>query len=177
MHLVHQHSCEFYMSSFETIFGWLRPVSDGNNLIRLDWSQFGWHEPDRPNHVSRETKAQLQAFFTRRLIKFTLPLAPHDKSAAGRSWLDTLALIPYGAVITYTEFAALAGKPHAARAAGSSCAKNPIPIIYPCHRIIRSDQTLGNYSAGSDHHSGHPDNLTRKAALLLFETYPATANS
>jgi len=40
---------ELYMCSFETDIGWMRPISDGNNVIRMDWNQTGWHEPDRPD--------------------------------------------------------------------------------------------------------------------------------
>ena len=160
-----------YMSSLKTDFGWLRPISDGNSLIRLDWNQTGWHEPDRPNHVSRETKSQLEAFFNGYLQQFDLPLAPTGKNAGGRYWLNIMEKIPYGSVMSYAEFASFAGKPKAARAAGSICASNPIPIIYPCHRVIRTDGKLGNYSGGSDHHPTHPDNLARKAALIKLESY------
>lgn len=159
-----------YMSSLKTTFGWIRPISDGNSLVRLDWNQTGWHEPDRPNHVSRETISQLQAFFMGHLKKFDLPLAPTGKSANGRYWLKILAEIPYGEVVSYAEFASFAGKPKAARAAGSICASNPIPIIYPCHRVIRKDGKLGNYGGGSDHSSEHSDNLARKAALINLES-------
>ena len=159
-----------YMSSLKTTFGWIRPISDGNSLVRLDWNQTGWHEPDHPDYVSRETKTQIQAFLKCQLRRFTVPLAPIGKNPSGRRWLDIMASIPYGTVITYSEFASLAGKPNAARAAGTVCANNPIPIIYPCHRVIRADRSLGNYGGGSDHSSEHSDNLARKAALINLES-------
>tara|TARA_A100001015_G_scaffold292818_1_gene368604 strand:- start:56 stop:505 length:450 start_codon:yes stop_codon:yes gene_type:complete len=148
----------------------MRPISDGNSLVRLDWNQTGWREPDRPDHVSRETKSQLQAFFNGHLQKFNLPLAPAGKSAIGQYWLSIMEKIPYGTVMSYTQFASFAGKPKAARAAGSICASNPIPIIYPCHRVIPTNGTLGNYGGGSNHHPSHPDNLARKAALITLES-------
>jgi methylated-DNA-[protein]-cysteine S-methyltransferase len=151
-----------YFTSLKTDFGWIRPISNGQGLIRLDWSQTGWDELDHPDNVSRETKSQLEAFFAGNLRQFNLPLAPACKSAAGKQWLEVMAHIPYGTVVTYAEFAALAGKPKAARAAGSACANNPIPIIYPCHRVVRADGNLGNYGGGSDQHPTHPDNLARK---------------
>jgi methylated-DNA-[protein]-cysteine S-methyltransferase len=163
-------SDQLYMSSLRTDFGWMRPISDGNSLTRLEWNQTGWHEPDRPDHVSRETKCQLQAFFQGNLRQFELPLAPASKTTNGQYWLTIMAKIPYGTVISYAEFAHLAGKPKAARAAGSICASNPIPIIYPCHRVIRADGKLGNYGGGSDHHCTHYDNLARKAALIKLES-------
>ena len=159
-----------YCTSLKTEFGWIRPVSNGRSLIRLDWNQTGWDDSDQPDNVSRETKNQLEAFFAGRLHQFSLPLAPACKSAAGKKWLEMMAQIPYGTVMTYGELAALAGKPKAARAAGAACACNPIPIIYPCHRVVRADGSLGNYGGGSDHHPTHPDNLARKGDLLRFES-------
>ena len=163
-------SGQVYMTSLKTDFGWMRPISDGNSLIRLDWNQTGWPDPDRPDYVSRETKSQLQAFFNGDLQQFILPVAPIGKNATGRYWLNIMAKIPYGTVVSYAEFAKVAGKPKAARAAGLICANNPIPIIYPCHRVIRTDGKLGGYGAGSDHHPRHADNLARKGKLIKFES-------
>ena len=84
-----------------------------------------------------------------------------------------MAGIPYGIVLTYGEFATLAENPKAARAAGSACANNPIPIIYPCHRVVRADGSLGNYSGGSNHHPTHPNNLALKGDLLKLEANSA----
>ena len=158
------------MTTLKTDFGWMRPISDGNSLVRLDWNQTGWLEPDRPDYVSRETKSQLHAFFSGNLQQFVLPVAPIGKNATGRYWLDIMAKIPYGTVVTYADFARFAGKPNAARVAGLICANNPIPIIYPCHRVIRTDGKLGGYGAGSDNHPTHTDSLARKAALIKFES-------
>ena len=161
---------QYYTTILRTDFGWMRPVSDGTNLVRLDWNQNGWQDSERPDYVSRETKFQLQAFFDRGLQKFSLPLSPAGKSPTGRYWLNIMAEIPYGIVMSYAEFASFAGKPGAARAAGSSCANNPIPIIYPCHRVIRANGKLGNYGGGSNHHPTHANNIARKAALIKLES-------
>ena len=158
------------MSSLHTHLGWFRPISDGTSLIHLEWNQTGWAESDRPDHVSRETNRQLQAYFSKQLYKFALPLAPVRNTSASQHWLDTILQIPYATTITYAELANLAGKPNAARAAGTACANNPIPIIYPCHRIIRTDGTLGNYGGGSDLQPTHSANIARKATLLHLET-------
>ena len=168
-----EHLETIYFTSFKTDFGWIRPISNGESLIRLDWNQTGWNDSDHPDNVSRETKSQLEAFFAGRLHQFSLPLAPAGKSAAGKKWLTVMASIPYGTVMTYGEFAAFAGKPKAARAAGSACASNPIPIIFPCHRVVRADGILGNYGGGSDQHPNHPNNLTRKSDLLRLEANSA----
>ena len=152
-----------------TDLGHIRPVSDGRHLIRLDWDQTPFAGEDHPDDVSRETAAQLEAYLAGRLQIFDLPLRAEGKSPAGHAWLQAMAKIPYGVVITYGEFAAAAGKPGAPRAAGSACASNPIPIIYPCHRVVRSGGALGNYGGGSKLDPTHPDNLGRKRALINLE--------
>ena len=164
----------YYFISLQTDFGWIRPISNGQSLIQLRWNQIGWDERDYPDNVSRETKSQLEAFFAGNLRQFNLPLAPAGKSATGKRWLEAMARIPDGTVVTCGEFAALAGNRKAARAAGSACAGNPIPIIYPCHRVLRADGSLGNYGGGSDHHPTHPSNLTRKSDLLILEANNVT---
>ncbi len=69
----------------------------------------------------------------------------------GRSDFDTdvwraCARIPYGRTATYAELAAAVGRPGAARAVGSAMGRNPCPIAVPCHRVVRSDGSLGGYS-------------------------------
>ncbi|GAB3939145.1 methylated-DNA--[protein]-cysteine S-methyltransferase [Corynebacterium tapiri] len=56
--------------------------------------------------------------------------------------------IPFGQTRTYTQLAALSGSPRAVRAAGTACATNPVPLVIPCHRITRSDGSVGNYRGG-----------------------------
>lgn len=72
---------------------------------------------------------------------------------------DTLRTIPPGRTITYTDLAALSGRPSAVRAAASGCATNRVPLIVPCHRVVRGDGTLGGYAFG----------LPLKARLLAHE--------
>jgi methylated-DNA-[protein]-cysteine S-methyltransferase len=67
--------------------------------------------------------------------------------------------IPRGAVSTYRRLAAQAGRPKGARAAGNALAKNPFPIIIPCHRVIRTDGSIGGYQGG----------VEMKRALLEME--------
>ncbi len=62
----------------------------------------------------------------------------------------SLRKVPPGAVITYHSLAATVGQPDSQRAIGNSMASNPIPIFVPCHRVIRSDGTIGNYGGGVD---------------------------
>ena len=153
-----------------TSLGWLRAISDGQHLIYLDWNQTGWTDYDQPDNVSRETITQLTAYFHGNLRCFNLPLLPAGVSQSRQRWLDVMATIPFGATISYAAFAAAAGHPKAARAAGTACATNPIPIIYPCHRVLRKDGQLGNYGGGSHLPPTHQGNLQRKAFLISHET-------
>lgn len=56
--------------------------------------------------------------------------------------------IPAGATCTYAELAARAGRPRAVRAAGQACARNPLPLFVPCHRVLGSGGVLGGFSGG-----------------------------
>jgi O-6-methylguanine DNA methyltransferase len=153
----------------QTSLGWIRAISDGQHLIYLDWNQTGWADHDRPDDVSRETITQLTAYFQDDLRCFDLPLLPTGVSQSRRRWLDVMATIPFGTTINYAALATAAGHPNAARAAGTACATNPIPIIYPCHRVLRSDGQLGNYGGGSHLPPTHQDNLQRKMFLISHE--------
>jgi len=63
---------------------------------------------------------------------------------------ETLRAIPYGGVLSYTQVAAEAGSPRGSRAAGNALGSNPIPIVVPCHRVLRSSGALGGYAGGLD---------------------------
>lgn len=78
-----------------------------------------------------------------------------------RQVLDALRDIPPGEVMTYGEVAGKLGHSRAARAVGSACARNPVPIIIPCHRVVPASRGLGNYSGG--------EGQDTKAAILTKE--------
>ena len=63
-----------------------------------------------------------------------------------RVWKE-IDKIPYGKTLTYKEIAEKLGKPNASRAVANACGRNPSPVIRPCHRVIRSDGSIGGYSA------------------------------
>jgi methylated-DNA-[protein]-cysteine S-methyltransferase len=103
--------------------------------------------PGRLDAVRR----QLDDYFAGRRTEFDLPL---DWSLArqgfGRRVLDATARIPFGVALTYSEIAERAGSPKAVRAAGSALGANPIPIVVPCHRVLRTGGALGGYGGGLD---------------------------
>jgi methylated-DNA-[protein]-cysteine S-methyltransferase len=67
----------------------------------------------------------------------------------GHAW-DVLREVPAGAPVTYTPYAELAGRPPAVRAAAQACARNAAALFVPCHRVVRTDGTLGGYRWGLD---------------------------
>ena len=67
-----------------------------------------------------------------------------------REVLRHLPEIDYGHTASYSVVAAASGSPRAVRAVGTACAKNPLPLVVPCHRVVRSDGSLGQYAGGPE---------------------------
>jgi methylated-DNA-[protein]-cysteine S-methyltransferase len=106
-----------------------------------------------------DARRQLDLYFEGRLTEFDLPLDWRLSKDFRRRALRAIAGIPYGQTRTYTQIAAKAGNERAVRAAGTACGTNPIPIVVPCHRVLRSGGALGGYGGG----------LPMKEALLKME--------
>ena len=92
--------------------------------------------------------AELDDYFAGKLRKFSVPLDPAPGTDFRNRVWKQLTTIPYGQTRSYAEIAAGIGDPKAARAVGSANGCNPIPIIIPCHRVVKADATLGGYSSG-----------------------------
>jgi methylated-DNA-[protein]-cysteine S-methyltransferase len=103
---------------------------------------------------------QLDEYFARARTSFELPLDRRLSSGFRRAVLDHLPDIVYGRTESYAQVAAATGNPMAVRAVGSACATNPLPVVVPCHRVVRSDGSPGGY-AGGPH---------AKRTLLTLET-------
>mgnify|MGYP001285176233 CR=1 FL=1 len=91
---------------------------------------------------------EVEEYLTGSRRSFDLPLDLTLTTGFRREVVRHLPEIPYGRTATYTEVAALAGSPRAVRAVGTACAKNPLPLVVPCHRVVRSDGTTGQYAGG-----------------------------
>jgi methylated-DNA-[protein]-cysteine S-methyltransferase len=91
---------------------------------------------------------QIDEYFAGRLMVFDVPLDLRLSRGFRREVLAHLLEIGYGKTATYSWVAAAAGNAKAVRAAGSACATNPIPVVIPCHRVVRSDGTIGRYGGG-----------------------------
>jgi methylated-DNA-[protein]-cysteine S-methyltransferase len=103
---------------------------------------------------------QLDEYFAGRRTRFDLPLDLRLSKGFRREVLAHLRDIGYGRTESYAEVAAAAGSPRAVRAVGTACATNPLPVVVPCHRVVRSDGGAGGYVGGAD----------AKRTLLTLET-------
>src|SRR3954453_595361 len=104
-------------------------------------------------------RRQIEEYFEGRRTMFELPVDMQLAHGFRRKALGFVANIPYGRTASYKEVASGAGSPAAVRAAGSACAPNPVPIVVPCHRVLRTGGGLGGYGGGLD----------RKEQLLRLE--------
>jgi len=111
--------------------------------------------PARLDAAARE----LDDYFAGRRRAFDLPLDLRLARGFRRSVLTHLPEIDYGSTASYATLAAAAGSPRAVRAVGTACATNPLPVVVPCHRVVRSDGALGQYIGGTE----------AKHALLVLE--------
>ncbi|MGH8981638.1 MAG: methylated-DNA--[protein]-cysteine S-methyltransferase [Acidimicrobiales bacterium] len=105
--------------------------------------------PGRVPAALRAGAAQLAEYFAARRTEFSLPLAPTGTAFQVSVW-RALADIPYGGTITYGELARYVGRPLACRAVGQANGANPLPIFYPCHRVVAAGGRLGGYGGGLD---------------------------
>jgi len=113
------------------------------------------HAPRRLDPVVR----QLDEYFSGRRQRFEVPIDLRLSTGFRRSVLDHLVAIGYGITESYGDVARAVGNPKAVRAVGTACATNPVPVVVPCHRVVRSDGAIGNYLGGTE----------AKIALLALE--------
>lgn len=97
-----------------------------------------------------ERMRELREYFAGDRRTFDAPVDLRLARRFRRDVLERLREVGYGEVTTYAALARSAGRPRATRAVGSACASNPLPIVVPCHRVLRSDGGLGGYLAGPE---------------------------
>ncbi len=94
--------------------------------------------------------AELEEYFAGRRRTFDLALDLSLSRGFRQLVQQHLPQIEYGTTVSYGQVAALVGRPRAVRAVGTACATNPLPIVVPCHRVLRSDGSLGGYLGGAE---------------------------
>jgi methylated-DNA-[protein]-cysteine S-methyltransferase len=121
--------------------------------------------PDEDAAATADVARQLDEYFDGARVSFDVPLDWRLVQGFVRAAPEAVCEIPYGETASYAEVAIAAGSPGANRAVGSACARTPMSIIVPAHRVVRSDGSLGEYG-------GHPE---RKRFLLDLESQVARA--
>ena len=117
----------------------LRP---GNGAIRADSA--------RARTLAERSREELADYLAGARSYFSVPVDLSTVAPFQRDVLDAAREIPFGDVRSYRWIAETIGSPKAVRAVGTALGKNPVPIIVPCHRVLRTDGTLGGYAFGLD---------------------------
>ncbi len=129
--------------------GFITDVVLGENIVDAQVAE---------TKMIKKASVQLFEYFAEERKQFDLPLLP-DGTPFMKSVWKGIAKIPYGKTTSYKQIAENIGNPKAARAVGSACRRNPIPILIPCHRVLASGGKLCGYNCG----------LCLKAKLLSLE--------
>ena len=147
-----------------TPIGMVRIEAAADRLTRIAIETTSRPEIAPAGGVLREAAAQLRAYFGGRLTRFDLPLVPLA-APRGEALRAGIAAVGHGETRSYGALARSIGS--GARAVGQACARNPYPLVIPCHRILAAGGALGAYSAG--------DGPATKQWLLDHETRTAKA--
>ena len=128
----------------------------------------GVHFGARPGpSATHPVVPQLAAYFAGELTEFTVGVEMPGGSAFERAVWAEIAAIPYGEMVTYGAIAAALGDPGAARAVGTACNRNPVPVLVPCHRVVGAGGKMVGFGGGLD----------RKRRLLELEARVALARA
>jgi methylated-DNA-[protein]-cysteine S-methyltransferase len=125
-------------------------VRDDGHFVGRMLDAFGDRPLLRTASALDDVRRQLDRYFNGKRLTFDIDVDLSAVSGFSLRVLQAAVRIPVGEVLTYTEIAAKAGNPRASRAAGNALHHNPVAIIVPCHRILRSDGSLGGYGGGLD---------------------------
>lgn len=128
--------------------------------------------PERGDRLGAQLAGELAEYFSGQRTEFTIPLAEVGTPFQREVWA-ALRRIPCGETRSYAQLAAEVGRPKAARAIGQANARNPLPIVVPCHRVLSADGSLGGYMG---EWGGNGDGLQIKRWLLAHERPAALAS-
>jgi methylated-DNA-[protein]-cysteine S-methyltransferase len=146
-----------YSISISTPLGTLAAYATDHAVYRLAFADQAT-PPNKPNGILTQLRNELQEYFAGARTTFTVPLEPQGTSFQKEVW-QTLLRIPSGTTCSYKEVAHALGKPTAFRAVALANKYNPIALIIPCHRVIKSNGDICGYNGG----------IERKQWLLAHE--------
>lgn len=148
---------DIYLGYLNSPLGILEIAGRSEGIVSIGFDAQMPNVPSIPNCL-QEVIRQLEEYFKGTRKKFEIPLLLEGTDFQKRVWSE-LTQISHGRTVSYRDIATSLGKKNAVRAVGNANAKNPIPIIVPCHRVIGSNGKLAGYAGG----------LWRKKWLLQHE--------
>lgn len=143
---------------FKTSLGYFTAISTNHQLLRLNYEESTEKETD--SELLYNVEQQIKEYINGKRKIFKIDYLLQGTEFQKSVWL-ALAEIPYGAVVSYEDIAIKIGRPKALRAVGSAVGANPLPLILPCHRVIRKNGEIGQFGLGVD----------MKLKLLKIEKY------
>ena len=129
-----------------TPIGLIQLVEKDGKLLSVSFEKYQTQK-EHTSLLLQEAKWQISDYFEGKRKVFNLPLH-FSCSPFQQDIYLALQKVPYASTLAYKALATQVGNPKASRAVGTAMAQNPFPIILPCHRVILSDGSLGNYSGG-----------------------------
>ncbi len=170
-------SQKLFTLSAPTAIGRFRLIASAQGLRRICWPKSKppatlnllatSKAPPATARLLKATATQLADYFVGRKVCFTAPLDLSSLTPFARKVLTALSRLPYGRTTTYGQLAKRIGAAAGARAVGSVLARNPLPLIIPCHRVLPRSGALGGFSA--------PAGPPLKRRLLMLENIPPQA--
>ncbi len=136
-----------FFSVIKYKLGWICIEATENYVKAIKFCKTKPDNELNSNEVLQECASKINLYLEGRLKKVDCPVRLNGTEFQKLVWYKTMQ-IPYGQVITYSQLARKIGKPRAVRAVANALGANKLPVIIPCHRVIRSDGTLGGFSAG-----------------------------
>ena len=131
-------------SVFESPIGKIGITTDEKSVLGIDLLTD--RTPDKVSSpIAEKAIQELKEYFSGDRKIFTLAF-PIRGTPFKQAVLRAMMTIPYGTTVSYGELAKMAGKPNAYRAVGTVCATNDIPLLIPCHRVIKSDNSIGGFA-------------------------------
>ena len=163
MHLQEDKETELWQGFIASPIGELQVICSATGVLRIGFELEDaaakatevankltgfWSESNEVNPHYQTLSQQLSEYFAGRRQSFTVAIDHQLSRGFYREVQESMLKIEFGKTASYQQLATMAGSPKAVRAVGSACATNPLPILLPCHRVTKSDGSIGNYGGG-----------------------------
>lgn len=143
--------------SFKSSFGITSLFCKNEKIIKIIIDSDVFYQ-DEPNEVLLQAQKEIEEYFSNKRTEFSFPIEIEGTDFF-KDVLLAMKRIPYGKTWSYSDLAINSGHQNAVRAVGTVCKNNPLPLIIPCHRVVKKDGDIGQFNGGVD----------MKKALLKIE--------